>query len=188
MMEPSTVDDAELELPPNKELPPEAETPGCDVFQHSFMDWGISVEDLLQEQKDDYNPNKEWVDINEPKKARATVGVAVTEAWEQAQKEFSHIWSKLKDRLSSKHPSFDAIFELVFGKDSEVFKVLQRLPIFENHDEYLLFLATFFCRAPTKFQRSFSSINSLAFGWMEACVKRTTDAFGTRSGKHTSRL
>ena len=52
-----------------------------DVFDYDLIDRGISLDDFAKEQKEDYDPNKDWKDLNRPKKTTATVGVAVTEAW-----------------------------------------------------------------------------------------------------------
>lgn len=70
----------------------------------------------------------------------------MTEAREQAKKNFTHVRAKLKEHIGTERPTFDATFDLVFlGEESEVFKIFQKdtHKIFESHDEFLKFLATF---------------------------------------------
>ena len=74
-----------------------------DVFQYDVLDRGVTLEYLKKEQKDGYDPNKDWKDSNFPRRAKATVGVAVTEAWEQGKIEFYHIRSKLRDRTEKEY-------------------------------------------------------------------------------------
>ena len=103
-----------------------------DVFDYDLIDRGIYrlSSQLAMEQKAAYDANKDWKDHNKPKKATATVGVEVTEAWDQAKKEFSHVSrTKFQERLGTDRPSFESLFDHIFGEESKIFKVFQILAL-----------------------------------------------------------
>ena len=100
-----------------------------DVFDYNLVDRGIPLEHLF-DQRDEFDVNKDcWKDYNHPKKATATVGVAVSEAWDQAKEEFNHIRSKLNERLGTDRPSFDSIFDLLFGPSSTFPASILSIPV-----------------------------------------------------------
>ena len=85
-----------------------------------------------------------WKELTNVLETKATIGLAMDTAWEQAQCEFEFIRAKIKDKCGTERPKLDAIVDLIFGPDSVVYKAFEEEGIFDDHKLFLQFLATFF--------------------------------------------
>lgn len=89
----------------------------------------------------------EWKDVPNANKAKVAVGTAVDDTWKHAKKEINYVKQQVKDKCKTQSPQFHHVFDLVFGEQSDLYDCFKKADIFDDHKEFLLFLATFLTAA-----------------------------------------
>lgn len=111
-------------------------------FDDGAEDHGWAVGELDRELEHGFSTV--WKDIREPMKARATISVAAHEEWSQAKLEFEFLRVKMEKIIGTRKPSFETIFDLIFGQQSPIYKLFVDEGIFDSYDSYRQFIATYF--------------------------------------------
>ncbi|CAB9527303.1 unknown protein [Seminavis robusta] len=115
-----------------------------EVEPFGVVDRGMALEDFEREEAQGFDGPNVWKAVDNVDETKATIGVAQDAAWNQARVEMQFIRQKMERLCGSQRPKFAAIFNLLFGPESEVYRCFKEEKIFDCHDDFLHFVLTFF--------------------------------------------
>ncbi|CAB9510748.1 hypothetical protein SEMRO_450_G145630.1 [Seminavis robusta] len=102
----------------NDEEPPEVEPFGV-------VDRGMTLEDFEREEVNGFDGPNVWKAVDNVAETKTTIGMAQDAAWAQARVEMQFIRQKMEQFCGSQKPKFAAIFNLMFGPQSEIYRVFK---------------------------------------------------------------
>ena len=147
-------------------------------------DRGLSTEEWDEMMAED-NSSHKWKEVCNEKQARFTLGVGYDLSWGQAKKEMIYFRDKLQEKIADRQPKdIGPLVELIFGKESELYRSFKDEGIFDSNETYLNFIQAFLmsCAYQVSCKQLFDKYSRICLGGAMqqaeyiACWKRIGNA------------
>ena len=115
--------------------------PEISPFRDDFF--GMTLDESAALDADNNSKDK-WRPLNNVKATRFSIGIGLTQSWQQAQREIEFVRGKLEQKVGVARPKkMGLLVDLVVGDGSEIFSCFKEEGIFDTIEEFHSFLLTF---------------------------------------------